>query len=79
MNKHDLIGLIAAGAPLDEYDIETGSVLPLIAPGQSVDVIQDCVYDVFVRYFGTDGTAGPRSAYTPIANEIHAWLNSSEF
>jgi hypothetical protein len=79
VTKHDPIGLIAAGAPLDEYDMESSSVLPRISPGQTVDEIIDLVYDVFTKYFGTDGTAGPRNAYTPIAQDIHDWINSAEF
>ncbi len=79
VNKHDPIGLIAEGAPLDEYDMESGSLLPRISPGQSPDEILDLVYKVFTKYFGTDGTAGSRIAYTPFAQDIHGWINSAEY
>ncbi|MBK9764541.1 MAG: hypothetical protein IPO87_14615 [Flavobacteriales bacterium] len=79
VNDHDPIGLIAGGAPLDEYDMESSSMLPRISPGQSVDEIHDLVYDVFTKYFGTDGVSGTRIAYTLIAQDIHDWINSTEF
>jgi hypothetical protein len=48
---HDLEGLIAFGAPNDEYDIEVDAVLLRIKDIRSAKKLGRCIYEEFVRCF----------------------------
>ena len=69
INEADLIGLLEAGAPADEYGSEVGTILPRITNAQRPDDVTDVLHEEFLRWFG-DGTAGPRQAYEAPARRI---------
>jgi hypothetical protein len=71
----DSLGLIAMGAPDDEYDPEVSTILPrLHAAGSAVDV-QRIVHEEFVRWFGAD-IAGPITSYADVAERMWGtWLD----
>ena len=69
INDADPIGLLAGGAPSDEYASEIGTTIPLLANAQRPDDVTGVLYGEFSRWFG-EGTAGPRPAYEAPARQI---------
>ena len=67
----DPAGLVASGAPADEYDSEVNTIVAKIRVVQtpSVEQIRDVVFNEFERMFG-HGTVGPPEAYDAVAKEI---------
>ena len=72
LHRHDPIG-IASGDNPDEYAPEAQALLPRLVEARTVDDVQDVVHAVFVLWFDEE-TAGPRSRYRLIAEEIVALL-----
>ncbi len=70
MFKHDPIS-INFGDNTDEYDAEAGTVIPRLQTCTSADEVTTVVHEEFVRWFGKE-TAGERSRYTSLANDIWA-------
>jgi hypothetical protein len=64
----DPIG-INFGDNTDEYEPETGTILPQPASAHSVDDVQTIVYEEFCRWFG-NVEAGPRGAYGEVSVKI---------
>jgi len=62
INEADPIGLLAGGAPSDEYAPEIGTIIPLLANAHRPDDVTGVLHGEFLRWFG-EGTAGPRQAY----------------
>jgi hypothetical protein len=60
---------IGADAPTDEYEPETGTILPRLRNCHSEEDARQVVYEEFVRWFGSD-TAGPEESYREISSEI---------
>lgn len=69
INEGDPIGLLAGGAPSDEYTPEIGTIIPLLANAHRPDDVTDVLHGEFLRWFG-EGTAGPRQAYGAPARQI---------
>ena len=65
----DPIGLLASGAPADEYAPEIGTILPRIPRANGVDDMVSVLHEEFSRWFGAD-TAGPRQSYEKVASRI---------
>lgn len=58
----------------DEYDAETGTVLPRLKDCASSDELASVLHEEFVRWFGAE-TAGPRDRYLDLSAEIWAlWV-----
>jgi hypothetical protein len=73
----DPIGLIAVGAPKDEYDVEVGTILPRLREASRADEVERIVYEEFSHWFGVD-IAGPRETYAAVSNEIwKAWQSAA--
>jgi hypothetical protein len=53
----------------DEYESETGTILPRLGACQSADDVLKVVHEEFVRWFDPV-MAGPQERYTEIASEI---------
>ena len=53
----------------DEYEPETGTILPRLRVCQSEDDVRRVVYEEFVRWFDA-GNAGQEERYSAIATEI---------
>jgi hypothetical protein len=66
--RHDPIG-INFDENTDEYEPETGTILPRLSSSQSEQDVLHIVHEEFVRWFGAD-TAGSPERYSGIASEI---------
>ena len=75
--KHDPVGLIRMGAPVDEYEPEAKELVDVLSrsPASSADELTERVYGVFLWLFGLPGLVGPRDLYEPIATEIWRSVN----
>jgi hypothetical protein len=76
LNEADPVGLLAAGAPADEYTLEIGSIVPRVAKAQSVEAVTTVLHEELLRWFGGDN-AGPRHGYDAPAAMI--WEAVLEF
>ncbi|MGH9423343.1 MAG: hypothetical protein ACRD3J_25440, partial [Thermoanaerobaculia bacterium] len=56
INEADPIGLIASGAPSDEYSPEIGTIIPLLVNAHRPDDVTGVLHGEFLRWFG-EGTA----------------------
>jgi hypothetical protein len=64
---------IKFGDNTDEYEPETGTILPRLASAKSVEDVQTIVYEEFFRWFG-EVEAGPRENYNEVSVKIwEAW------
>jgi len=68
--RHDPISLAAAGCPKDEYEPEVSTIVPRLKGATTVEDVRRIVHEEFVHWFDGEGTAGPESAYTTIAQDI---------
>lgn len=74
--RHDPLGLIAVGAPSDEYEEQADLLLPCLLELHQSDEVSEAeilrrVHQVFGKWFGA-GTAGPAERYASSAAEIYA-------
>jgi hypothetical protein len=67
--RHDPIGIAFDNENSDEYDPETGTILPRLRNCESATDVQRVVHDEFVRWFDA-GNAGSEERYAVIASEI---------
>ena len=68
LSRHDPIGINFEVNP-DEYQTETGTILPRLCSCESSSDVLRVVHEEFSRWFGTD-TAGSIERYSQIANDI---------
>jgi hypothetical protein len=70
--QNDPMG-INFGDNTDEYDSETGTILPRLADAKSVDDVQTIVHEESCRWFDAED-AGPREKYGEASVKIwEAW------
>src|SRR5882672_1942807 len=75
LREADPIGLIAMGAPDDEYDPEVSTILPRLREANAAVDVQRIVHEEFVRWFDAD-IAGPITDYADVAERIWGtWLD----
>jgi hypothetical protein len=73
LREADPIGLIAIGAPQNEYQGELRTIVPRLSESNSATDVQRIVHEEFVRWFGAR-TAGPASRYAALSRRIwEAW------
>ena len=73
IDRADPIGLLAGGAPRDEYSPEIGTILPRLKTAEGPEDVQTIIHEEFVRWFDID-IAGPPETYQQAAVDIwHAW------
>jgi len=73
--ERDPIG-INFGDNLDEYEPETGTILPRLSECTGPADLARVMHEEFVHWFGAD-TAGPLEPYLRIAEEAWPKLNGS--
>jgi hypothetical protein len=74
--RHDPIGLIELGMPMDEYEPEVGTIVPRLRSASSPDDVRRIVHEEFERWIDSD-TGGPPSHYDAVGDELWAlWLDS---
>jgi len=57
----------------DEYDSETGTILPRLAHAKTVDDVETIVYEECCRWFDAEDV-GPREKYSEVSVKIwEAW------
>ncbi len=78
INKHDPLGLIGIGAPLDEYEPEVKTIIVQFKNRQSLNEIHDLVYNEFLRWFEDESTIGPKEAYKNLVMDIYNWRNEKK-
>jgi hypothetical protein len=67
--RHDPIGIAFDNPNTDEYEPETGTILPRLRNCESDRDVLRVVHEEFVRGFDA-GNAGPEETYAEIASEI---------
>jgi hypothetical protein len=78
LREADLIGLIAIGAPADEYDPEVSTILPRLREAKAAVDVQRIVHEEFVQWFGAD-LIGPLADYAEVAAKIWGtWLDCGQ-
>jgi hypothetical protein len=78
LREADTMGLIAMGAPADEYDPEISTILPRLCEARAVDDVQRIVHEECMRWFGTD-LIGPIADYAAVAEKIWGtWLDCGQ-
>jgi len=72
--RHDPIGIAFENPNADEYEPETGTILPRLRRCESHADALRAVHEECVRWFDAD-IAGPEERYSEIASEIwQMWL-----
>jgi hypothetical protein len=51
LNRHDPMGLIAIGAPDDEYEPEVGTILPRMSSARGAAGVEAIMAEEFLRWF----------------------------
>ena len=69
LNKHDPMGLIAIGCPVNEYDPEVSRIVQINPIALNVQEFGLKIYEVFVVMFSKEN-AGDKVIYVSIANDI---------
>ena len=69
INEADPTGLVALGAPSDEYAPEIGTISPRLVKAQDVDEVTAVLHEEFLRWFG-DKPTSPRQAHEAAARQI---------
>lgn len=69
LRTSDPMGLIALGAPPDEYEPEVSTILPRLRAAASIADVQAIVHEEFTKWFAPDD-AGPEDRYLVAASEI---------
>lgn len=68
--EHDPVGLIAFGAPKDEYSVEVDAFLPLLPGMQSPILLSQVLYEVFVQMFDEQMMRSRRAAFDSLAADV---------
>lgn len=65
----DPLGLVAGGAPRDEYELEEEAILPRLSGGSSAAETRTAIFEAFERQFGV-GRVGPPERYPRAAQQV---------
>jgi hypothetical protein len=71
VNTYDPVGLVAGGAPDDEYDPEVGRIVTLLRLESDREVLASKIVAIFAQAFGTD-IKPDNNIYQSIAGELLA-------
>jgi len=78
LREADPLGLIAIGAPDDEYDPEVSTILPRLREAKAAVDVQRIVHEEFVRWFGAD-LVGPLTDYAEVAEKMwRTWRDGGQ-
>ena len=69
INEADPIGLLSIGAPKDEYGLEVKEIGKKIGLVKNKKEIEDLIYTIFVKMFGSK-IAGEKEKYATLAANI---------
>lgn len=74
-NKADPIGLIAIGAPPDEYEKEICAVMNRVGQIHDIASCNAVLFEEFQRWFG-DMIAGTDDVYNKLAEDLFSFLRN---
>jgi len=69
INRHDPMGLIAEGAPADEYEYQQAAIMRKLPACKSIHRLQAMIHDEFCHWFNPE-KAGPREKYKQPAIDL---------
>jgi hypothetical protein len=70
VNRHDPLGLLASGAPKDEYSSEIGDIARLLYKERTErDKLGVKIHKIFIKSFG-ENIIGEKKKYEEIAKKI---------
>lgn len=69
LNRHDPVGLIADGAPADEYDYQQAAIMRKLPACKSIERLQAMIHEEFCHWFNPE-KAGPREKYKQPAVDL---------
>jgi hypothetical protein len=69
INRHDPMGLIGEGAPVDEYDYQQAAIMRKLPACKSIDRLQAMIHDEFCHWFNPEN-AGPPEKYKQPALDL---------
>src|SRR5947207_1353865 len=75
VNAVDPIGLVAGGAPDDEYDRAVGACVPKLLRATSQEDVQEILHEEYARWFGGEDAGSPE-AYAEPAAAVWQFLQS---
>ena len=70
INKYDPVGLLAMGAPEDEYDGEVEAILLLVSKEMGWEAFCEAVQSVFDKRFGSDIATKNKDKITHVAQAV---------
>lgn len=69
INQHDPVGLVAGGAPDDEYDTEIGEIIAILRTETEKNSLADKINSIFKEAFGNEIEQN-KDLYLIIADEL---------
>jgi hypothetical protein len=78
LSEADPIGLLALGAPADEYEPEVGTIVPRLRTATSEADVRSILLDEFTRWFSADIAGRKPERYDAAARAIWAFLESGQ-
>lgn len=69
LNRHDPVGLISKGAPVDEYDYQQAAIIRKLVNCKNIDTLQDMLHKEFCHWFNPE-KAGPSDRYRAPATDL---------
>ena len=74
INRYDPIGLLAIGAPEDEYEPEVKTIIVQLTNEMNEAGIRAVIDQEFLRWFNAEAGAIPEEVYRRLAQDVHHWL-----
>ena len=69
INRHDPIGLIGEGGPVDEYDYQQAAIMRKLPACNSIERLQAMIHDEFCHWFNPENV-GPREKFKQPAIDL---------
>ncbi|HEY8293654.1 MAG TPA: hypothetical protein VIG44_14285 [Thermomicrobiales bacterium] len=75
---HDFLGLATSGCPEDEYEPETGTIIPRLHEANTQGELATVLEEEFSQWFDLK-SPGPRERYAAVARDVWAaWRRYTE-
>jgi SAM-dependent methyltransferase len=78
--RHDPVGLVAVGAPRDEYEAEVGTIIPRLDSAADARDVHRILVEEFDRWFGSDTPKMSAADFAGVAEDVWAaWLRDVQY
>jgi len=78
--QHDPVGLVAVGAPRDEYEAEAGTIIPRLDSAADARDVHRILVEEFDRWFGRDTPKMSAGDFAGVAEDVWAaWLRDVQY